>query len=40
MKKLLAMTLALVLFLAACSLESPLKNDKNGKTNKKNQKLQ
>ena len=40
MKKLLAITLALVLFLAACSLESPLKNDKNGKTNKKNQKLQ
>ena len=39
MKKLLAITLALVLFLA-CSLESPLKNDKNGKTNKKNQKLQ
>ena len=35
MKKLLAITLALVLFLAACSLESPLKNDKNGKTNKK-----
>ena len=40
MKKLLAITLALVLFLAACSLESPLKNDKMAKPIRKNQKLQ
>lgn len=35
MKKLLIFTLTVVLFLAACSLESPLKKSNNGKTDKK-----
>ncbi len=35
MKKLLILLMTTVLFLAACSLESPLKKDNEGKTNKK-----
>lgn len=35
MKKLLILIMTTVLFLAACSLESPLKKDNEGKTNKK-----
>ena len=35
MKKIVFLMLTLVLFLSACSLESPLKKENEGKTNKK-----